>query len=283
MESNVIIKATPSKMDFLVSHENSTACIILVEKAVEQYQNTFKKLNVPYSYIGFFCSEFNKYSGLFTNKLKDYYDGFAQYNVTTEDLIDIYVRSKYSQHQEVKNTKYDKLLCFKDKIILSFTKEIRQVKNLSMSTMVENIINICSKIDHQDELLDNVELYEQYMINQFLKDYQFNLARSSKKRSEDASDGNDPAKKLVGTAMDDIYEPHGKVTRVIIPKLSLPTEYPIDLENSRLTENKVSHKFCSPAKQIVFINRKKIVAIKYSPSFVFKRTESKKKPFNWDF
>lgn len=281
MEEDLIINDEPTKLDFLVSPDNVTATIILVEKAVEQYQNAFKKLNMPYSYVGFFCSEFNKYSGLFTNKLKEYYDGFIKYNVQTEDLIEVYVKSKYSQHSGVKNKKHENWLCFDSEIILSFTKEMRQVKNLNISTMVENIINVCSKIDHQDELIGIVDLYEQYMINQFLKGYTINVKEKIKKAKPVVED--DKNKKLIGDAIDDIYQSHGRVTRVVIPKLSLPTAYPIDLENSRLTANKRSRKFCTPARQIVFINRKKIVAVKYSPYFAFKRTENKKPKFNWDF
>lgn len=285
MEPELIIDETPTKLDFLVQPDNVTATIILVEKAVEQYQNAFKKLNMPYSYMGFFCSEFNKYSGLFTNKLKDYYEGFVKYDVRTEDLIEVYVKSKYSQHSEVKHKKHENWLCFNSNVILSFTKEMRQVKNLNISTMVENIINVCSKIDHQDELVGIVDLYEQYMINEFLKGYTINVKEKIEKSKitpvqDDAKD-----KKLMGNAIDDIYQSHGRVTRVVIPKLNLPISYPVDLENSRLTANKRAHKFSSPARQIAFINRKKIVAVKYSTTFVLKRQEDKKKkkPFNWDF
>ncbi len=286
MEEEIIIDEAPDKLDFLSQPDNATASIILVEKAVEQYQNVFKKLNVPYSYIGFFCSEFNKYSGLFTNKLKEYYDSFVKHNIKSEDLIDVYAKSRYSQHQGVKVKKNETFLCFDSNIILSFTKEMRQVKNLNMSTMVENIINICSKIDHQDELIGIVDLYEQYMINQFLKGYTFKLTKKALKEQEEAKSGSkfDPSEKLTGKAIEDIYQAHGKITRVVVPKLNLPTTYPVDFSNSRLIQNKRASKFVSPAKQIVFINRKKIVAVKYSSAFILKRKEDKnKKPFNWDF
>ena len=74
------------------------------------------------------------------------------------------------------------------------------------------------------------------------------------------------------------------IREIIIPKLNLPSSYPISLDQSRLTENKRTRKFCTPAQQIVFINRKKIVAVKYSNKFLEKRTaKKKKKKFDWDF
>ena len=49
---------TEAKQNFLISDENSTITIMLVEKACEQYYNHFKKPNVPFSYIKFFIEEF---------------------------------------------------------------------------------------------------------------------------------------------------------------------------------------------------------------------------------
>lgn len=274
-----------AKLKFLLDDDNTTAAIILIEKACEQYQTLYNKNNVPFSYINFFCEEFNKYSGLFTNKLKDFYDNFKKHNITAEDLIERYVKSFYSQHEGVNVTKEEKFLCFNEPIILTFTKEMREVTNTNVSTMVENIINICHKIDTQDELIDLTDLYERYMINEFIManaDHFIKQSNNSNATVTTVKPASDSIS-LVGTALEDNYESHGKITRIIIPKLNLPTAYPVDLENSRLTENKKTSRFCTPAKQIVFINRKKIIAVKYSNKFIEKRSPKPKKKFDWDF
>lgn len=294
MDNQPIVNNTETSSDkarFLLADDNTTAAIILVEKACEQYQNLYKKNNVPYSYINFFCEEFNKYSGLFTEKLKAFYHNYTSLGITAEDLIDRYVKSYYSQHKEIKVTKNEKFLCFDSNIILTFTKEMREVTNIGVSTMVENIINICHKIDSQDELVSLIELYERYMITLYINDYSLKLSRHARKEQEsmqsDTTSNNEndsDSFTLVGSALEDKYESHGKITKIIIPKLNLPSAYPISLEQSRISPNSNSTQFCSPAKQIVFINRKKIVAVKYSNKFLEKRTSQKpKKKFDWDF
>lgn len=284
MENQQIVYTEENnKTSFLASHENSTAAILLIEKACEQYQNTFNKLNVPFDYIEFFCEEFNKYSGLFTNKLKDFHDGFVKYSVTPEDLIEIYATSHFSQHSEIKVTKNTKYLCFKHPVVLTFTKEMRQVKNLNISTLVENIVNICYKLSKQDELLSLVDLYEQFMIRKFLADYKFKKLNTDTQIESKSGSQEDDNNMLVGNSIDDIYQSEGKITRIVIPKLKLPSAYATDQENSRVLANRRVFHFCSPAKEIVFINRKKIVAVKYTTDFIERRQEKKKKKFDWDF
>lgn len=294
MDNQPIVNNTEpinDKIKFLSADDNTTAAIILVEKACEQYQTLYKKNNVPFSYVNFFCEEFNKYSGLFTEKLKTFYQNYTSLGISAEDLIDRYTKSYYSQHKEIKVTKDEKFLCFDTSIVLTFTKEMREVTNIGVSTMVENIINICHKIDSQDELVSLIELYERYMIAQYVNDYKIKLSKRAQKEQEaiqaEAAETNttdSDSFTLVGSALEDKYESHGKITKIIIPKLNLPSAYPISLEQSRISPNNRSSLFCTPAKQIVFINRKKIVAVKYSNKFLEKRTAQKpKKKFDWDF
>ena len=276
------------KLQFLLTDDNTTAAIILIEKACEQYQNLYNQTDVPYSYIDFFCQEFNKYSGLFTNKLKDFYDNFTIYGVTNADLIDRYVKSFYAQHEGVRVEKEEAYLCFKEPIVLSFTKEMQNITNQQVSTMVENIINICHKIDTQDELVNLIDLYESYMMDKFIDNYDFKFKAPKQEPAdlpaEPEQNTTSDAVTLVGDPLENKYQSHGRVTRVVIPKLNLPSSYPINLEESRLTAGKSAKKFCSPAQQIVFINRKKILTVKYSNKFLEKRTkEKKKKKFDWDF
>jgi hypothetical protein len=91
------------------------------------------------------------------------------------------------------------------------------------------------------------------------------------------------SKLLVGNRLDDNYQNSGKITKIVIPKLDLPTEYP-SINNSRIVRFVHIASICTPAKEIVFINRHKIVAIKYSSKFIDKRKPQKpKSKFNWDF
>lgn len=304
MENNTIVY---NKNQFLYADDYSTATIILVEQACSQYQRVFDKNDVPFSYIEFFLSEFNKYSSLFEGKLKDYYNGYKFLGLTVTDLINRYKRSYFSQHKSIKTTKDESYLVFNSHIETSFTKNMRKVVNTNMSTLAENIIHVCNKIEKQDELVSLVELYEMFMIDKFILSHDFGqnvktvskVKTSGKSQVEKAdslitntdNSSNDKSNNinktssttLVGNAIKDEYQNKGKTTRVIIPKLKLPSNYPI-YETSRVEKSKRARVFLSPAKQIIFINHHKIVAVKYSSNFLEKRKPKKaKKKFDWDF
>lgn len=270
---------------FLSEEDNTAIALILVEKACEQYQRLYKKLNVPFSYINFFSEEFFKYSGLFQDKLKSFYTAYTSLAISADDLIDRYISSYYSQHKSIKATKHEKYLVFDDFIPPSFTNEMRAVTSTPVSSLVENIIAITIKMENQDELVDLIDLYEQFMITDFIMNHE--IKKKTKPASKKANvEKIVPAvpEKLVGTVLDDNYQKSGKITKIIIPKLSLPTTYPTSAENSRINANHKAKFICTPAKQIIFINKKKIVAVKYTQKFLDKRSNKKpKKKFDWDF
>lgn len=280
-------EAIDEKFSFLVDNDTTAAAIILVEKACEQYMSLYKKYNVPYSYIEFFCHEFMKYGGLFTSQLKEFYDQYTTLGITYTDLIDRYIQSYYSQHNDVKTMDGEQYLSFDGQISPTLSKEMREVTSLRISELVENILNICTKIDRQDELVNVVELYERHMITKFIESYEFKDKRKKVKNPdvepvETVAD--DDNHELIGEALDNQYQSSGKIVKIIIPKLNLPTIYPSNADNSRINKLKVAKKLCSPAKQIVFINKRKILAVKYSRKFIDKRTVKKeKKKFDWDF
>lgn len=274
-----------SKNEFLYADNNSTACIILVEKACEQYQQLTNKNNVPFSYIEFFVSEFDKYSTMFNDNLKDFFVAARKSDVTTEDMVERYIGSYYAQNSDLSFDQEEKYLVFDDKISTLFTDKMREITNTVMSAFIENILAICKKIDMQDELLNPLELYERYMIKKVvLSRSSFEKHAEHKKRSK-AEDAPQTATTLIGNQIDDKYQQSGKITKVVIPKLNLPTSYPINLDESRIILSKKASKFCSASSQIIFINKNKIVNTKYSSDFIKKRKKKPKKNqnFNWDF
>ncbi len=297
-QSDLQIQSFSSKEDFLLADDNATAAIILVEKACEQYHKVFKKLDVPYSYVDFFLSEFSKYSALFTGKLKDFYSNCKTLNLTSEDFIQRYNKSFYSQHKSIKTNKEDKFLSFTNSIRPTFTNEMREVTNTNMSNLTENILNICKKIDSSDEQVSIVDLYEMFMIDRYILSHNFGekvkVAKKDKtniqakklasvENIKNTESSSKQSTTLIGNAIENKYQTHGKTVKIVIPKLKLPSSYPI-LETSRVDNKKHTRKLCSPAKQIIFLNKKKILAVKYSTGFLEKRKPvKKKKKFDWDF
>lgn len=274
------------KDEFLFADDNSTACIMLVEKACNQYQTLFNKNDVPFSYVEFFVEEFNKYQSLFGEKLRDFFEKYSSLGLSAEDLVIRYTKSFYSQSIDVSSTKEEKFLVFDSPIRTSFSDSMKEVTSTAISSFVSNLLNICKKIDMQDEILNPAELYERFMIKKSVLNSEYAQKILEKGRKKYAGDkvAEQVSKTLVGNQIDDKYQT-GKITKVVIPKLGLPTNYPVNLEESRIIASKRATSICSASKQIIFINKNKIVNIKYSSAFIEKRKKKPKtnKNFNWDF
>lgn len=279
-------KIQEQKDNFLFADDNSTACIMLVEKACVQYQKLFQKTNVPFSYVEFFVEEFTKYQSLFGEKLKEFFSNYTSLQLTAEDLVLRYTKSYYSQSIDIESTPEEKFLVFGNYINSNFSDSMKEVTTTSVSSFVNNLLNICKKIDMQDELMNPAELYERFMIKKAVltSPYVQKILAKGKKKPANAEVVEEVAKTLVGNQIDDKYQT-GKITKVVIPKLNLPTAYPINLDESRLITSRKAKSVSSASKQIIFINKNKIVNIKYSSDFVEKRKKKPKanKSFNWDF
>ena len=83
----------------------------------------------------------------------------------------------------------------------------------------------------------------------------------------------------------DVPVQKGNITKLFIPKLMLPTPYPINLETSRINSDYRSKNIIKADKTISLFNKHKFKAVIYSTGFIEKRKKVKKqKPkFTFDF
>ena len=63
----------------------------------------------------------------------------------------------------------------------------------------------------------------------------------------------------------------GKVTKIVIPKLKLPTTYPKTVTFNRYNSSFRARNFVSASRQILILNDLKINGVAYSTNFVDKR------------
>ena len=63
----------------------------------------------------------------------------------------------------------------------------------------------------------------------------------------------------------------GKVTKIVIPKLKLPTTYPKTVTFNRYNSSYRARNFVSASRQILMLNDLKINGVAYSTNFVDKR------------
>ena len=271
------------KFNFLYNDDNTVALIVLLENACKEYQEKIGRKNVPYSYIRFFLQEFEIYNALFEQKLKVFYDQFKALGISVDDMVERYTHSFYNQSVETLADVEDKFLIFNGPIDTTFTNDMQSISNEDTSAITKNILTICKKMNNHDEVLSKAELYERFMIKETVLRID-DVKRFVKRKAESTSVDDEKPKELVGDAVANNYQ-SGKITKVVIPKLNLPSAYPIGNNQSRLETKYKATSFYSPSKQIIFINKHKIVNIKYTEAFLNKRKTKKapNKKFNWDF
>ena len=78
------------------------------------------------------------------------------------------------------------------------------------------------------------------------------------------------AERLTGERLN-ISKQKGKITRIIIPKLKLPTAYPKTVTFNRFNSNFRARNFVSASREILILNDLKINGVAYSDNFVEKR------------
>ena len=271
------------KFNFLYNDDNTIAIIVLLENACAEYQSQIGRKNVPYSYIKFFLSEFEIYNALFEPKLKSFYDEFKTLDISVDDMVERYTHSFYDQSVDTLSDSEDKFLIFNGPIDTSFTNDMQEISNSYAGSITKNILTICKKMNSHDEILNKAELYERYMIKEVIL-RQDTIKKFIRIKNASIQEDSDKPKELVGDAVANNYQ-SGKITKVVIPKLNLPSAYPVGNGQSRLETKYHSKSFFSPSKQIIFINKHKIVNIKYTEAFLNKRKvkKSPNKKFNWDF
>ena len=69
----------------------------------------------------------------------------------------------------------------------------------------------------------------------------------------------------------DISKKKGKVTKIVIPKLKLPTSYPKTVTFNRYNSKFRARNFVSASREILILNDLKINGVAYSNNFVEKR------------
>jgi hypothetical protein len=78
------------------------------------------------------------------------------------------------------------------------------------------------------------------------------------------------AERLTGERLN-LSKQKGKVTKLVIPKLKLPTTYPKTTTFNRFNSEYYVRNFVSASRQILILNDLKINGVSYNESFVEKR------------
>ncbi len=268
------------------SVESDNAGLLLISCACNLYRKKFKSEAVPFSFIEFYIEEMSHYSDKLNGTIKHFFKDLKK-EKNFELFIRMYTRSGYNVAKGIKSIDGYQYLILDNKNNFFIDDFIERPTTYTDKQTAEQLKNIYHEYIKSDELKNLNELYDDFLIEKFIENY--NNVEHQKKPKEKT-----PAQKqsdilnttYIGTK-NDIPKQKGKVVQVNIPRFKLPMSYPIDSKNSRILSEYRAKKFAYADKCIKFVNRHQITAIGFSVGFVEKRKSAKKKDsfdkFGFDF
>jgi hypothetical protein len=269
----------PTNESLLSSSENIMIVESIFSQAIKKYLETFGKKEIPLTFFKFYFEEIKNYSYMFRKQTKEFFDAYSKINADFESIAEIYNNSYFSQSTSIATKDNEKFLILKSSDIIDYLDDMSHNSNKTTESAIQNIRKITEHINASDELISFGKKYENYMITEIIKENEFHETFNGKS-------------KLVLNIYDNTETPHivsatkkaerltserinistkaGKVTKIVIPKLKLPSVYP-KTASSRFNSMYRTMNFVSASRQILILSDLKINGVAYSTNFIEKR------------
>ena len=270
----------PTDETFLSSSKNIMLVATIFQQALKKHLETYAQKEVPLSFIEFYISEIRNYDYMFRKQTKEFFEIYDRVAPNFDIIAHVYEKSYFSQVSAIKKRRTEKFLILKSNYIIDYTKDMMTSADKDTTSSISNIIKITEHINDNDEIIPFHENYENYMISQIIKKQEFINKYSGKSRvvlniynnadSPQIIAATKHAERLTGERIN-LAKQKGKVTKIIIPKLKLPSAYPKTTTFNRFNSNFHVRNFVSASRQILIVNDLKINGVAYSTNFVEKR------------
>lgn len=269
----------PKDEDFASSSINMMAVATIFEHAISKYVSIYHKKEIPLSFVEFYISEIQNYDYMFRKETKVFFESYLKTLPKLDVLIEIYKQSYFSQIKAVRNFGNDKVFIIPSLVLKDYSSEIVRTSPKDVADTVSNIIKITEHINKSDEIVDYNKCYERFLISKIIRESEFEEYSGKSKvvlnildntESESIITASKHAERLTGERLN-LSKQKGKVTKLIIPKLKLPTIYPKTTTFNRFNSEHHVRNFVSASRQILILNDLKINGISYSEGFVEKR------------
>ena len=269
----------PSDEGFLSSSQNIMAISIIFQQAFDKYLTIYKKKDVPISFIKFYIEEIKNYNYMFRKSTKDFFDAYENIKPNFDVVAKVYLKSFFSQCSSYTKRKDEQYLTLVKDYIIDYTTEMESNSSKDVAALITNIKKITEHINSNDEIFPLQRTYENYMIANIIRDKEFknNLGKSkvilniynNDERPEIVS-ATKRAERLTSERISTSNK-KGKVTKIVIPKLKLPSAYPKTVTFNRFNSKYRARNFISTSREILILNDLKINGVAYSQNFVDKR------------
>lgn len=269
----------PKDEDFMSSGMNMMVIATIFQRAITKYVSIYHKKEIPLSFVEFYINEIRNYDYMFRKETKVFFDAFDKKIPKFDVMAEIYRKSYFSQVKKIKLINGEKYLIVPSLIINDYTADIINSSNKEVADTVSNIMKITEHINHSDEIVDYNKCYEAFIISKVIRATEFKEYSGKSKvilnifdntESESTISASRKAERLTGERIS-LSKQKGKVTKLIIPKLKLPTVYPKTVTFNRFNSEYHVRNFVSASRQILILNDLKINGVSYNESFVEKR------------
>lgn len=269
----------PKDEDFSSSGINMMVVATIFNQAITKFLSIYNRKEIPLSFVEFYANEIQNYDYMFKKETKAFFDNYKKTTPKFDVLAEIYKNSYFSITKTIKTIHGEKYLIVSSLTPTDYTNDIVTSSTKEVADTVSNIIKITEHINESDEIVDYNKCYESFMIARIIRKSEFNEYSGKSKvvlnifdntESESTISATKKAERLTGERLA-LSKQKGKVTKLVIPKLKLPTVYPKTTTFNRFNSNYFVRNFVSASRQILILNDLKINGVSYTEGFVEKR------------
>ena len=269
----------PTDETFLSSDNNLVIISTIFQKAIEKHLSIYNESKIPLSFIEFYIKEMRNYDYLFRLQIKEFFEQYDKLAPNLEIIANIYNKSYFAQSSKILKADDEIYLELESTTIIDYISDIMNNSDKNIMSAVSNIVQITNHINNSDEIIPFYEIYENYMISSLIKKSEFNKYHGKSKFILNIYDNSESpqiksaikkAERLTSERIN-LSKQKGKITKIVIPKLKLPSAYPKTVSFNRFNSKYKANNFISASRQILILNDLKINGIAYSNNFIEKR------------
>ena len=251
----------------------------IFQRAITKHISIYHKKEIPLSFVEFYISEIKNYAYMFKKQTKEFFELYDRLAPNFEIMANVYKHSYFSQITKIVKKKNETMLIIPSLTLVDYTDDIVNTSEKEVADTVLNILQITDHINNSDEIVSYSKCYERFIISRLIKQQEFNEYRGKSKvilnifnnaESQSIISATKKAERLTSERIE-ISKQKGKITKLVIPKLKLPTVYPKTTTFNRFNSDYYVRNFVSASRQILILNDLKINGVSYTENFVEKR------------
>lgn len=238
----------------------------LINDAISIYFREKRSDVIPLSFVNFYIEEVKGYHNKRTSLLNNFFDAYNKDKEKYSVLPSIFAFSFNKLVVSYNSTSDDPYFVI-NKNLMPYPVLYNTSGNKTLGQTFENLNDIKEHFKNSDELVSIIELYNEYKKERKISEIK---AEEEKAAIEAAMQKQKMDSYMVGKSVA-VPTKDERVTRLFIPKYSLPTKYPTSFTKSRVNSLFVAESFMDPAKQVMLLSMHKFKSVSYSKFFIEKR------------